>query len=82
MPIQVKLFTTLINLSKTKQPQFEIEWREGLTVRDLIDAEGFSGRDAEAIAAVVNMEQAEPGTVLHDGDRVELLVNLQGGADR
>lgn len=82
MAVQVKLFTTLVKLSKTQEPNFSVDWRDGMTVRDIINAEGFGPRDAEAIAAIVNMEQADFETVLHDGDAVELIVNLQGGAPR
>ena len=47
-----------------------------------MDAEGFMGDDREAIAVVINGEQAFAEDSLGDGDRVELLVNLQGGSDR
>ena len=79
MAVQVKLFMTLIPLSKTKRPTFEIGWSDGLTIKDLLNAEGFSEQDQEAIAAVINNEQAQHDDVLNDGDRVDLLVNLQGG---
>lgn len=79
MAVQVKLFMTLIPLSRTKRPNFEVDWREGLTIKDLLDAEGFSEQDQEAIAAVINNTQAQHGDVLNDGDRVDLLVNMQGG---
>ena len=51
-----------------------------MTVGDIVAAEGFSEQDAEAIAAVVNREQSEFDRTLLDGDEVELIVNLQGGA--
>ena len=79
MAVQVKLFMTLIPLSKTKRPTFEVDWSDGLTVKDLLNAEGFSEQDQEAIAAVINNVQAQHGDLLSDGDRVDLLVNLQGG---
>lgn len=80
MAVQIRLFTTLVSLSKTKQPKFDLDWREGMTVADVVSAEGFSEQDAEAIAAVVNGEQADFERTLHDGDEVEFIVNLQGGA--
>lgn len=80
MSVQVKLFMTLVPLSKSKKPQFELPWRDGLTVADILDHEGFFGDDREAIAAVVNSEQAAEDSPLADGDRVDLMVNLQGGA--
>ncbi len=79
MAVQVKLFMTLIPLSKTKRPTFEVDWSDGLTVKDLLNAEGFSEQDQEAIAAVINNVQAQHGDLLSDGDHVDLLVNLQGG---
>lgn len=82
MSVQIKLFMTLVPLSKTKRPQFELPWRDGLTVGDVLDHEGFFGDDREAIAAVVNNEQAAEDSPLADGDSVELLVNLQGGSER
>lgn len=74
------MFSTLVALSKTGQPKFELDWREGLTVGAIVAAEGFSGVDAEAIAAIVNGEQADFDRAVHDGDAVEFIVNLQGGA--
>ena len=79
MSVQVKLFMTLVPLSKSKKPQFELPWRDGLTVADVLDHEGFFGDDREAIAAVVNSEQAAEDSPLADGDKVDLMVNLQGG---
>lgn len=80
MAVQVKLFMTLVPLSKTKRPTFEVDWTDGLTVKDLLDAEGFSEQDQEAIAAVINDAQAQHSDALNDGDRVDLLVNMQGGS--
>ncbi len=80
MPVHVRMFTTLVALSKTKQPSFDVDWREGMTVAEIVAAEGFSEQDAEAIAAIVNREQSEFDRTLHDGDEVEFIVNLQGGA--
>lgn len=80
MTVHVKLFSTLVKLSATQKPEFEIEHRPGMTVGDIVRAEGFRERDAEAVAAVVNNEQRDFETVLQDGDRVELLVNIQGGS--
>lgn len=79
MAVQVKLFSTLVNASKTKQPQFEIDWRDGLTPQAIIDGEGFNERDQEALAVAVNGAQAEKDHVLADGDVVDVLVNLAGG---
>lgn len=82
MAVRIRLFSTLVGLSKTKQPNFELDWREGMTVAEVVADEGFSEQDAEAIAAVVNGEQAPFECLLRDGDEVEFIVNLQGGGRR
>ena len=79
MAVQVKMFMTLVPLSKSKRGQYEVDFQPGLTPKDLLDAEEFSAEDQEAIAVVINSAQAQPDTPLNDGDRVDLLVNLQGG---
>ena len=80
MAVRVKFFSTLVTYTKRHEAEYEVDWRPGLTVQDLIDAEEIGAQDAEAIAAVVNLAQAQPETVLEDGDGVEFLVNLQGGS--
>ena len=80
MTIHIRMFSTLVTLSKSKQPEFDLDWREGLTVGDVVAGEGFRGQDAEAIAAVVNGAQAQFEQTLDDGDAVEFIVNLQGGS--
>ena len=75
------MFSTLVPLSKRQEPQFEIEWQEGMTLGAVVRAEGFSKTDAEAIAGVINGEQAHFERPLADGDAVEFIVNLQGGAE-
>jgi molybdopterin converting factor small subunit len=80
MTVRVKFFSTLVQYTKSQQAEYEMAWRSGMTVQDIIDAEELSAADAEAIAAVVNLAQAQPDTELQDGDAVEFLVNLQGGS--
>ena len=80
MAVRIRLFSTLVGLSKTQQPRFEVDWRAGMTVADIVAAEGFSAQDAEAIAAVVNGAQAPFERAVQDGDEVEFIVNLQGGS--
>lgn len=79
MAVQFKMFPILANLSKSKATEQKIEWFEGLTPQYLIDEEGFPAQDQEAIAVVINDAQARKDTVLQDGDRLELLVNIAGG---
>ena len=79
MSVQVKWFPTLIKRTKSKQPQTEVAWREGLTPRDVFLDEGFAPADMEAVMVIVNDAQAEPESLLADGDRLEFMVSIQGG---
>ena len=79
MAVTFKMFPILANLSKSKLAEQDVDWFEGITSQHLIDQEGFSEQDQEAIAAVVNDAQARRDTALVDGDQVELLVNIAGG---
>ena len=80
MAINVKLFMTLVPLSKSKQSNLSVDWFEGITAQHILEAEEFSQQDQEAIAVVINSVQAQPDDPLNDGDEVDLLVNLQGGS--
>ena len=80
MAINVKLFMTLVPLSKSKKSNLSVDWFEGMTAQDILNAEAFSAQDQEAIAVVINSVQALPEDPLNDGDQVDLLVNLQGGS--
>ena len=80
MAVTFKMFPILANLSKSKLGEQDVEWFEGITPQHLIDLEGFSAQDQEAIAVVVNDAQARRDTALVDGDQVELLVNIAGGS--
>ncbi len=79
MAISVKLFMTLVPLSRSKQSNLSVDWFEGITTQHILDAEAFSEQDQEAIAVVINSVQAQADDPLQDGDQVDLLVNLQGG---
>ena len=79
MAVTFKMFPILANLSKSKLAEQKVDWFEGITPQYLIDLEGFSMQDQEAIAVVVNEAQAQRKTALADGDEVELLVNIAGG---
>ncbi len=79
MTITVRLADTLVELSARKEPEFQVDHRDGMTVWDLILEQGFRERDAEAIAAIINDEQGEHDDLLRDGDTVELLVSISGG---
>jgi molybdopterin converting factor small subunit len=79
MAINVKLFMTLVPLSKSKKSNLSVDWFDGITAQHVLEAEEFSEQDQEAIAVVINSVQAQPDDPLYDGDQVDLLVNLQGG---
>ncbi len=79
MTITVRLADTLVELSARKEPEFQVDHRDGMTAWDLILEQGFRERDAEAIAAIINDEQGEHDDLLRDGDTVELLVSISGG---
>ena len=79
MVVHVKFFPTLANLSKSKRADFDLDWREGLTPKDILMDEGFKEVDIEACMAVINDAQARMADAISDGDRVELRVNVQGG---
>lgn len=79
MTIEVQWFATLAKRSKSKKPTTTVEWHEGLTPLDVFVAEGFRDADIEHVMVLINEEQAEPDTLLQDGDRLEFLVSIQGG---
>ena len=80
MAIEVKLFMTLVPLSKSKKSGLSVDWFDGITAQHILEAEEFSEQDQEAIAVVINSVQAQVDDPLNDGDQVDLLVNLQGGS--
>ena len=79
MPIFVKFFPTLINYTKSRQEKYEMAWKPGLTVQDILDAEELDEEHLDAIATLVNLVQSHFETELQDGDEVEFLVSIAGG---
>lgn len=77
--MQVKWFPTLVKRMKSKQPLTEVEWREGLTPREVFKAEGFNDADAESVLVLVNDAQADLDHKLQATDRLEFMVSIQGG---
>ena len=78
--IRVKLYNLLAERSLSGRDQYELPYEAGLRPIDIIRREGFGGDEAEAIVVLVNEEQATRETPLSDGDRVELMINMVGGA--
>ncbi len=79
MSIRVRLQDLLAYRAASKRDAYEIEFRPGITAGEIIRAEGFGGPDLDAIAVMVNGEQAEHGASLRDGDQVEYLIAMVGG---
>lgn len=75
--IEVRLFATLPMRSSTGRKTFEMEPREGLTVGDVVEAEGLRKSDVHII--LVNGSHARFDTVLGDGDRLSLFPPVGGG---
>lgn len=79
MTVSVTWFPTLVKRTRSKQPQTVVQWRAGLTPRDVFLAEGFNEADAEAVMVIINDAQAGHTDALKDGDRLEFMVSIQGG---
>jgi len=77
--LQVKLHPLLAKRATSHAEARELPYRAGLTPLALLLDEGFSEVDAEAVMVLRNDVQIEPETSLADGDRVEFIVNIQGG---
>lgn len=80
MPVNVRMPDILAERSKSGQLRVSIAHREGMTARDVVIDEGFSPDEAEAILVMVNGIQAKPSTPVRDGDTVELVIQMVGGA--
>jgi sulfur carrier protein ThiS len=80
MAIQVTWFPTLIKRTHSKQAKTEVAWRAGLTPLAVFKDEGFNEADAEAVMVIINDAQADAQDALNDGDRLEFMVSIQGGA--
>jgi len=79
MPVSVTWFPTLVKRTRSKQPHTTVDWRDGLTPREIFLAEGFSEADAEAVMVIINYAQAGHRDPLNDGDHLEFMVSIQGG---
>ncbi|MCH8994980.1 MAG: MoaD/ThiS family protein [Chloroflexi bacterium] len=77
--IRVKLYNLLAERSLSGREEYELPYEDGMRPVDVIHREGFHGEEEEAIVVLINNEQATRQTVLSDGDRVELMINMVGG---
>jgi molybdopterin converting factor small subunit len=80
MTVKVKWFATLVKRTKSREATTEVPHSPGLTPMKIFLDEGFSETDAESVMMLVNDAQSEPDHELQDGDRVEFMVSIQGGA--
>ncbi|MEX2158905.1 MAG: MoaD/ThiS family protein [Dehalococcoidia bacterium] len=80
MTVRVKLYNLLAERSLSGRDEYNVPFEAGLRPIDIIHREGFLGDEAEAIVVILNDEQATRETPLSDGDRLELMINMVGGA--
>lgn len=80
MAVHVRFFPLLARRARSRQETLDIAFQPGLRPIDIIRAEGFSDTDAEAIMVLVNDRQAELDAPVQDGDRLEFMVAMSGGA--
>jgi hypothetical protein len=80
MAVRVKLYNLLAERSLSGRDEYEVPFEAGLRPIDIIKREGFLGDEAEAIVVILNDEQATRETLLADEDRLELMINMVGGA--
>jgi sulfur carrier protein ThiS len=78
--IHVKFYNLLAERSLSGREKYEVPFEDGLRAIDLIHREGFQGEEAEAIVVLVNDEQSTRDARLSDGERIEFLINMVGGA--
>ena len=77
--IRVRLYNLLAERSLSGKEEYQLPYQDGLLPIDIIHREGFHGEEEEAIVVLINDEQATRETLLSDGDRVELMINMVGG---
>ena len=78
--VHVKLHPLLARRAASRAETRTVAHRPGLTALTLLLDEGFSEVDAEAVMVLRNDVQIDPETEIADGDRVEFMVGIQGGA--
>lgn len=75
--IEVRLFATLTLRSAGARGHFQREWHPGLTVREIVEAEGLQPADIRII--MVNGVHGTLESELEDGDRLGLFPPVGGG---
>ena len=75
--IDVRLFAHLPSTSESGKAEFQVEARQGLTVRDVVAQAGIP---VKAIFVVmINNDRADLDATLADGDRLALFPPVSGG---
>jgi molybdopterin converting factor small subunit len=75
--IDVRLFATLPLRSATGRKEFQIEARQGLTVGEIVAAEGLDEREVHIV--MLNGVHGTLASLVADGDRLGLFPPIGGG---
>ncbi len=75
--IDVRLFATLPMRSTSGRKEFALEPRPGLTVGEIVDAEGLRRTDVHIV--MINGKHGSLDSELDDGDRLGLFPPVGGG---
>ncbi len=75
--IDVRLYAALARASDPSSPEFEVEARPGLAVRDVVVAAGIRVEDVAIV--MINGQLAELDSLLSDNDRLGLFPAVSGG---
>lgn len=77
--VTVKFHPLLAKRATSRTETRTVAYRPGLTPLALLQDEGFSAVDAEAVMILRGDVQIEPETPIQDGDALEFMVGIQGG---
>lgn len=81
MAVHVTMFPLLAKRTKSRLERQSLPYRDGLRPLDILRDEGFSETDTEAIMVLVNERQADLEAPIRDGDRLEFMIAIAGGAE-
>lgn len=79
MAVHVRFFPLLAKRTASQRESLTVPYTDGLRPIDIVRAEGFGERDAEAIMVLVNSTQVELDTPIADGDHLEFMIAMSGG---
>lgn len=78
--ISVRMSDILAERARSGEMRLRLSYEEGMRAGDVVTREGFRGDEAQAILTMVNGEQRPHSEPLADGDTVELVIPMVGGA--